>query len=203
MFTLFAAILKGIFLSILLWVGSALSGRLICRNFSATIVHHMVMFVVAVITCVLITSYSVTSSLQNTVQKYGSILVQGSNLVKSSAQIKNSDDYIAAVSQTLKKEYPLVADRVTEWIEGNEALRTNVAQILASNSTDKATQVTKYVSESFFKDIMKKFSATKWKILIAIIILQLAQLAMIVVAANNQGRRNAMINAYNYNNDYI
>ncbi len=204
MFAIIYAIIKGIVISVILWIGCVLLGRFSNKRFSPTIVHHLVMFAVAAITCILIISYSITSSLKSTVEEYGSLAINLKNLPVNlnlpdiNTSGINSEDYIASVTEEIENEYPIIANRISKLTDGNEELQAQVSQILSSNVRDKTTQIINAITTTCYQGIVDKLFWLKFKFLVGIIIVQLIQVVMVLMAANQQMRKAMFVTNYDF-----
>ena len=195
MFAVIFAIIKGVIISVLLLVGCVWLGKTINKRFSPTIVHYLVMFAVSLVTCILIVSYSLTSSLKSTVEKYGSLVVSmtalpaNMNLEALTSNVADSEDYIESVSQAISREYPLISSHIQKMTKGNKNLQSQVNAIVASGAADKTAQIVNCVATSCYQGIVDKFFRVKLKLFIGIVLLQLIQFGMIWVATNKTAKR--------------
>jgi len=204
MFTFIFAIIKGVIISILLLVGCVLLGKAINKKFSLTIVHYLVMFVVAVVTCILIVSYSLTSSLKSTVEEYGSLVINittlpaNTNLDALTSTVSGSEDYIESVSKAIGNEYPLISGYIQKITTGNKKLQSQVDAIIKSNAADKTTQIVNAVTASSYQGIVDKLFWVKFKVFIGIVLVQLIQLVMVFMAANQSARRSSYYDNFDF-----
>lgn len=196
MFTFLFALLKGVFISGLLWIGCILLGKAINKKISLTIIHHLVMFVIATITCILIISYSLTSSLKSTVEEYGGLVINSTNFITelgsdavSSELVTNGTEYIQTITELVGNEYPLIAGRIAKLTEGNKTLQTEVNRILSSNVQDKSSQIINAVVNTCYQGVLDKLYWAKFKIFMGILVAQLLQVAMIMMVANKSPKK--------------
>lgn len=198
MFSAIFYILKAIFFSIFLWIGCAFLGRLISKKFSTTLGQHIVMFIVAIISCILFISYFFTSYLHSTVKGYGQqivVLTQSAqkatqNLLTYSGE--DSSEYIKSIAGNMADSYPLIAGRIQKVVEQNNELQKKVEQILQSDAVDKANLITTCITENCYQGVLKKLFGVKMKLLIGLLIVQATQVVMIISAANKTQRRSSM-----------
>ena len=206
MFAFIFAVIKGIIISILLLAGCVLLGKAINKKFSLTIVHYLVMFVVAVVTCILIVSYSLTSSLKSTVEEYGSLVINittlpaNTNLDALTSTVYGSEDYIESVSKAIGNEYPLISGYIQKITTGNKKLQSQVNSIIKSNAADKTTQIVNAVAASSYQGIVDKLFWVKFKIFIGIVLVQLIQFVMILTVVNKKTKTTYRPRRYNYDN---
>ncbi len=199
MFAFIFAVIKGVVISALLCIGCVLLGRAINKRFSPTIVHYIVMLAVVIVTCILIVSYSLTSSLKSTVEEYGSLAINITNLPASinidaiTSNAVNGNDYVESVVKAIGNEYPLIAGQILKLTAGNTELQSQVNTILSSNATDKTAQIVNCVTISCYQGILDKLFWVKFKILAGIVLVQLIQIVMVFMAVNKSTKKKEYI----------
>jgi len=212
LFGIITSIFWALTITVILWVLCAFSGRLVDSGFRMSTLQHVLCFMVAVPTVVLLVVVFTCNKLNRLVSKVddnivktmmadGRFVEQINRQIASKGNTKVLTEYISeTLSDNISSEYPMLRKYIdTDKLADNLNIGDMVQSVDAGKETIRVMQL---ASEKFTAGIRSKIKSARRKALIAVILLQAICFGVALYKAGTYHNAASSVMFYE-SNDYL